>query len=207
MWRNSRRLGVIGVLFVVSLSGGVLPCFSHSNLVPQAGPTKPTGEKPKVKSHDSITVTANFTPEEVEEGKTNDVYQAIYLLQQKGDCESAIQRYKSEVIPLAAQSKFDVPKNKFLFLANRGIGNCYLQQKCFADAEASFTLIVQYLPIWPGLDDSDYPINFRQIAEAQMGQQHWQAAEESLKKSVLLFDPQIERALKSDFEFSRTEHA
>ncbi len=66
---------------------------------------------------------------------------------------------------------------------------------------------MEYLPIWPGTDDSDYPINFREIATAQMGQQHWEAAEESLKKSVALFDPQIERALKSDSEFSRTEHA
>jgi len=35
----------------------------------------------------------------------------------------------------------------------------------------------------------------------------WGAAEGSLKKSVALFDLQIERALKSDSEFSRTEHA
>jgi hypothetical protein len=40
-----------------------------------------------------------------------------------------------------------------------------------------------------------------------MGQQRWHAAEESLQKSVSLFDPQIERAMKSDSEFSRTEHA
>jgi hypothetical protein len=38
-----------------------------------------------------------------------------------------------------------------------------------------------------------------------MGQQHWDAAEESLKKSVSLFDPQIEKALKSDNEFVRTD--
>jgi hypothetical protein len=40
-----------------------------------------------------------------------------------------------------------------------------------------------------------------------MGHQRWQAAEESLQKSVSLFDPQIEKAMKSDSEFSRTEHA
>jgi hypothetical protein len=65
---------------------------------------------------------------------------------------------------------------------------------------------MEYLPIWPGTDDSDYPINFRQIATAQMGQQNWEAAEDSLKRSISLFDPQIEKALKSDMEFWRTEH-
>jgi tetratricopeptide (TPR) repeat protein len=64
-----------------------------------------------------------------------------------------------------------------------------------------------YLPIWPGTDDSDYPISFRQIATAQMGQQRWAAAEESLNKSIALFDPQIGGALKSDNQFTRTEHA
>jgi tetratricopeptide (TPR) repeat protein len=111
------------------------------------------------------------------------------------------------VIPLAEKSTFNVPKNKFLFLANRDIGNCYMAQRRYEEAEGIFTKIMDYLPIWPGTDDSDYPINFRQIATAQMGQQRWEAAEESLNKSVALFDPQIERALKSDSEFGRTEHA
>jgi tetratricopeptide (TPR) repeat protein len=111
------------------------------------------------------------------------------------------------VIPLAQKSKFDVPKNKFLFLANRGIGNCYIAQRRYEEAERIFVQIMDYLPVWPGTDDSDYPINFRQIATAQMGQQHWNAAKESLKKSVSLFDTQIETALKSDDEFWRTEHA
>jgi tetratricopeptide (TPR) repeat protein len=111
------------------------------------------------------------------------------------------------VIPLAEKSTFNVPKNKFLFVANRDIGNCYLAQRRYQEAEGSFKKIMDYLPVWSGTDDSDYPINFREIATAQMGQQHWEAAEESLNKSVALFDPQIERVLKSDSEFGRTEHA
>lgn len=163
---------------------------------------------PKPVRHDSVEVVAHLSPEEVEEGKLNDVYETIAQLQRRGTCTTEIiQRYQSEVIPLAEKSTFNVPKNKFLFLANRDIGNCYMAQRRYEDAEQSFKKIMEYLPIWPGTDDSDYPINFRQIATAQMGQQRWEAAEESLKKSVALFDPQIERALKSDSEFSRTEHA
>jgi len=157
--------------------------------------------------HDSVTVTVTPTPKETEDGKINDVYQPAFVLEEQGDCDAAIRRYETEVIPLAQRSKLEVPKNKFLFLANRGIGNCYLSQRRYEEAERKFVEIMEYLPIWPGKDDSDYPINFRQIATAQMGQQHWEAAEDSLKKSVSLFDSQIEKALRSDDEFWRTEHA
>jgi tetratricopeptide (TPR) repeat protein len=185
----------------------VLTYPAQGNARLQESTAKPTGGKPRLKSHDSVTVTANFTPEETEDGKINDAYQPVFSLEQKGDCETAVQRYKSDVIPLAERSKFEVPKNKFLFLANRGIGNCYMAQHRYEEAEQSFQKIMEYLPIWPGTDDSDYPINFRQIATAQMGLRRWEAAEESLKKSVSLFDPQIEKALKSESEFSRTEYA
>lgn len=180
-----------------------IPGFAQ-NPAPQT--QSPTSRKPV--RHDSVEVVAHLTPEEVEEGNLNDVYESIAQLLRKGTCTAEIiQRYQSEAIPLAQKSTFSVPKNKFLFLANRDIGNCYMAQRRYAEAEQSFKQIMEYLPIWPGTDDSDYPINFRQIATAQMGQQHWEAAEESMKKSVELFDPQIERALKSESEFSRTEHA
>jgi tetratricopeptide (TPR) repeat protein len=81
-----------------------------------------------------------------------------------------------------------------------------MAQLHYDEAEQSFQQILEYMPIWPGIDDSDYPINFREIGTAQMGQQHWDAAEESFKKSVSLFDAQIDKALNSDNEFVRTEH-
>jgi hypothetical protein len=82
-----------------------------------------------------------------------------------------------------------------------------MTQQHFPEAEQRFQKIMAYVAVWPGIEDSAYPINLRQIAIAQMGQQHWQAAEESLKKSVSLLELQIAKALKSDFEFTRTEHA
>jgi tetratricopeptide (TPR) repeat protein len=177
---------------------------SAQNPSPQT--QSPTSSRPV--RHDSVEVVTHLSPEEVEEGKLNDAYERIAQLQRKGTCTTEIiQRYQSEVIPPAEKSTFNVPKNKFLFLANRDIGNCYMAQRRYEEAEGIFKKIMDYLPVWPGTDDSDYPINFRQIATAQMGQQRWEAAEESLNKSVALFDPQIERALKSDSEFGRTEHA
>ncbi len=164
-------------------------------------PQTQSPNSPRPVRHDSVEVVAHLSPEEVEEGKLNDVYVPIAMLQAKGTCTpEIIQRYQSEVIPIAEKSALNVSKNKFLFLANRDIGNCYLAQQKFAEAEASFQKILQYAPVWPGTDDSAYPINFRQIATAQMGQQHWTEAEQSLLKSISLFDPQIAAGEKSDAE-------
>jgi tetratricopeptide (TPR) repeat protein len=88
----------------------------------------------------------------------------------------------------------------FLFLAYRDIGNCYLEQHKFMEAEACFQKILQYAPVWPGTDDSAYPINFRQSATAQIGQEHWTEAEQSLLRSISLFDPQIAAGEKTDAE-------
>jgi len=199
---NPFTSGICALIFIGSFSGRAPdPARNRASQTQSSGSSKPT-------RHDSVEVVAKLSPEEVEEGKLNDVYEAIAQLQRKGGCTTEIiERYKSEVVPLAEKSAFNVPKNKFLFLANRDIGNCYLAQQNFVEAEASFHQILQYAPVWPGTDDSAYPIDFRQIATAQMGQQRWQAAEESLQKSVSLFDPQIEKALKAESEFSRTEHA
>ncbi len=163
----------------------------------------PLPQSSGLSGHDSITVVEHSSPEEIEEGKLNDIYEATAQLQRKGPCTPEIvQRYQSEVIPAVRKATFNVPKNKFLFLVNRDIGNCYLRQQKFAEAEASFQEVLQYAPIWQGSDDSAYPINFREIAAAQMGQQRWAAAEQSLLKSIALFDPLISAAEKSDAIFT-----
>ena len=200
--RNPSASSILALIFAVPVFGQ-----SASPVRDRAAQTQPP-PSPKATKHDSVEVTARLSAEEAEEGKLNDAYQSIAQEQRQGTCPAEIiERYKSEVIPLSDKSAFTVPKNKFLFLANRDIGNCYLAQQRFVEAEASFEKILQYAPVWPGSDDSAYPINFRQIATAQMGQQRWQAAEESLQKSLSLFDAQIDRAMKSDNEFSRTGQA
>ena len=181
---------------------------SATPLEQSPSPQAQSPARPKSPSRHSVEVVAHLSPEEAEEGRLNDLYEAVAQRQRKGVCTpEIIQRYQSEVIPLVEKSAFNVPKNKFLFLVNRDIGNCYMAQQRHEEAEERFKQIMEYLPVWPGTDDSAYPINFRQIATAQMGQQHWEAAEESLNKSVASFDLQIERARNSDSEFSRTEHA
>lgn len=201
--RNAIASSMLGLIFTGSLLGGkaLAPAQNRASQTQSSGSSKP-------KRHDSAEVVATLSPEEVEDGKLNDAYQSIAQQQRKGTCTSEIiDQYRSEVIPLAEKSAFNVPKNKFLFLANRDIGDCYLAQQNFVEAEAFFQKIQQYAPVWPGTDDSAYPISLRQIATAQMGQQRWQAAEESLQKSVSLFDLQIDRAMRPDSEFGGTEQA
>jgi tetratricopeptide (TPR) repeat protein len=203
LFRHAAYFSYAPTLFLAALLVGPATALAQNASSQAQSPARP-----KLARHDSVEVVAHLSPEEAEEGKLNDLYESVAQVQRKGTCTpEIIQRYQSEVIPLVEKSTFNVPKNKFLFLANRDIGNCYMAQRRYEEAEESFKKIMEYLPVWPGTDDSDYPINFRQIATAQMGQQHWEAAEESLNKSVALFNPQIERALKSDSEFSRTEHA
>lgn len=169
---------------------------------PQNAPqTQTPGDDPRPATHDSVDVVEHLSPEEAEEGKLNDAYQSVARLQHKGDCTAdIIKRYESDVIGPAEKSTFNVPKNKFLFLANSGIGDCYLAQQKFAEAEASFQKLMQYVPVWPGTNDSAYPMNFQNISIAQMGQEHWPAAEQSLLKSIALFDQQIAAGEKRDAE-------
>ncbi|MGH9406077.1 MAG: hypothetical protein ACRD3D_09630, partial [Terriglobia bacterium] len=102
----------------------------------------------------SVTVTAKLTPAEVEDGKFNDPYERVYNLQQQHDCMKAIDEYRSIVIPMAEKARFDVPRNKFLFLSYEGVGNCDLYVHSFSDAEKSFQIALQYAQVWPGINDS-----------------------------------------------------
>lgn len=204
---SSRRLSFAGAFCAAIVGTFALPCFGQQSS-DQSPPSKPGTGTPRLKSHDSITVTATYTPEEKEDSKINAIYDPINALQyRKGDCDTAIERYKTELIPLAEKSPFEKPKNKFLYLAYRGIASCYMKQLQYEQAEQTYQKVMDYLPIWPGLDDSDYPVVLRLIAGAQMGQEHWQAAETLLEKSLSVFDLQIDKALKSDKEFVRTEAA
>jgi tetratricopeptide (TPR) repeat protein len=151
----------------------------------------------RVTAQQSVVVEAHITPEESEEGKINDLYQPVYATQQQ-DCQRAVEKYRSVVSPAAEHAKFEIPKNKFLFLAYRGIGDCDLASGNFAEAEAIYQKLFEFLPVWPGTDDSDYPINYRSIGLARMGQQRWKDAVEPLAKAVSIFDQQIDRAAKSE---------
>src|SRR5581483_11548293 len=149
--RNPIASSILALIFT-----GAATSTASAHAQSPAFQTPASGSSKPVRS-DSTNVVAHLSPEEVEEGKLNDAYQSITQQQKKGPCTAEIiERYNSEVIPLAEKSAFNVPKNKFLFLANREIGNCYLAQHKFADAEASFQKILKYAPVWPGTDDSAY---------------------------------------------------
>jgi tetratricopeptide (TPR) repeat protein len=204
---------VVLLLAAAGVGGRAFAQSENGQASAQAGQSSGTGastpaKTPKrVTAHDSVVVNAKLTAEEREEGKLNDMFQPVSTLAKNHNCEAAVEKFQSDVIPAAEKAKFAAPRSKFLFLAYRGIADCYLGGHRYAEAEETYQKLFEYLPVWPGIDDSDHPILFRSIGLARLGQERWKEAEEPLQKAISLFDEQIEKASKSDSEFWRTGHA
>jgi len=179
---------------------------------PNATGTKPQGtakkpDTPRVTATDSIVVGAHLTPEEVEDGKINDVYQPLYHWKQSTDCPKIVELCETKIIPMAENSKFEETKNKFLFLANRDVAGCEMKAGQYERAEQRYLKLLELSSKWPGKSDSDYPQLYGSIGSARLMQGHWKEAEAALEQSVSIFDEQIEQALHSDSEFLRNEHS
>ena len=177
---------------------------------PNTNDQKPTSSAkrttpPRVTAKDSIVVGAHLTPDEIEDAKVNDAYQPIYHLKQPGDCQKIKNLCETQIIPMAEKSKFEETRNKFLFLANRSIAGCELNTGQYADAEQRYQKLFDYVNVWPGKNDSDYPQIYSSIGTARLLQGRWKDAQAALEESIELFDEQLERALHSDSEFSRDE--
>src|SRR4030095_9379846 len=84
----------------VFLFGGLLlGSASGSAQNPSSKTQSPALSKPA--RHDSVEVVEHLSPEEVEEGKLNDLYESVAQLQRTGNCATdIIHRYQSEVILL-----------------------------------------------------------------------------------------------------------
>ena len=152
-------------------------------------------------------VDARLSSDQMEEGKIKDVYQEVVKIHLRGDYGQAADGYRSLIIPMVERIQSAVTRRKFLFLSYRGLGNCYLGMSRFAEAEETFQKLFEYLPAQPGIQDSDSAINFESIAMARMGEQRWEAAEESLGKAVAIFDQQIGRVVASDSDSTQDEQA
>lgn len=172
-----------------------------------SGSSGNTSTQKRAVALDSIVVGAHLTPEEVEDGKINDAYQPLYHLKKPSDCVEIEKLCQTEIIPMAEHSKFELTRNKFLYLANRDVAICESRTGRAKEAEERYQKMFDYIKVWPGNDDSDYPLNYRFIGEARIMQMRWKDAEEALEKSIAIFGEQIDRALHSDSEFSRNEHS
>jgi len=201
----SLRSSAATFLVVLGLGSGV----SHARaLKSDELPVSPSqiDSRKRVSAQQSILDT-RLTSDQIEESKINDLYQEVVKIHLQGDYEGAADKYRSLVIPMAETTHSDVTRRKFLFLSYRGLGNCYLAMSRFAEAEETFQRLFEYLPIRPGMENSDSAINFESIAMARMGQQRWKAAEESLQKAVTIFDDQIGLAVTSGPDPMQNERA
>jgi tetratricopeptide (TPR) repeat protein len=158
---------------------------------------------PKPETDRPIEGEPRLSPEEVEDRKLRVAYEQIHQL---NTCSlENIQRYDSEVIALAEKSVYEVPKNKFLFIANISIAGCYAGQHRYEQAEERFKRIIVYAAVWPGME-ADYPYYFRLVGMTQMGQEHWKDAEDSLNRSLATIDPELKKAIASEHEPDGTRH-
>jgi len=190
------------ILFVLG-SGVLLAQSVRSNQTQLSAPPVPVREA----LVDARLVSDQVDERQIDERRINDVYQAVVKVHLHGDYSDAADMYQSLVIPMAQKTPSETIRNKFLFLGYRGLGNCYLAMSRFNDAEDTFQKLFEYLPVWPGFDDSGYPLNFESIAMARMGELRWKPAEESLQKAVTIFDDQIGRAERSNSAPSLDERA
>jgi len=167
---------------------------------PSSQPGKPNSPA-RVTSQQSVVVDAHLTPEEIEDGQINDIYEPIYKIQEQRDYQKAIEEYRSLVIPMAERSKFAGPRKKFLYLAYSDIGNCEMALGQFKEAEEMYQKTFEYLPASPGVGDSENAVMLRFVGVARMRQQRWKDAEEPLQKAISVSDDQIILAgkLKEDF--------
>lgn len=174
---------------------------------PASPPATPDKTQKRVTAHDSVVVGAHLTPEEKEDGRINDAYQPLYHLKAPEDCPQILDLDETKIIPMAEKSQFEATRNKFLYFANRDIASCEMSSGKYKEAELRYLRMFDFIKVWPGIEDSDYPLNFRLIGQARLKQMHWKEAEEPLEKSIAIFNEQIERALHSDSEFMRNEHS
>lgn len=163
-------------------------------------PSKPNSPD-RVASQQSVVVDAYLTPEEIEDGQINEVYQSVYKIQEQRDYQKAIEEYRSLVIPMAEKAKFERPRKKFLYLAYSDIGACEMGLGQFKEAEEMYQKTFEYLPASPGVEDSENAVMFRSVGVARMRQQRWKDAEEPLQKAISISGEQIILAgkLKEDF--------
>jgi tetratricopeptide (TPR) repeat protein len=194
---TSLRSSAAAFLLVFGVSSGVsLAQNLRNNALPISENHTETSQP--VSAPQSIP-GARLSSYDLEEGKINDAYQQVVGIHMQGDYETAAEKYRSLVIPMAERTQSDAIRKKFLFLSYRGLGNCYLAMTRFTEAEEAFQKLFEYLPVSDAgvsdaREDSDYAINFESIAMARMGQQHWKSAEESLQKAVSIFDDEIAHA-------------
>jgi tetratricopeptide (TPR) repeat protein len=192
-------------LLFVGLGSGVSLAQSFSRKDVSVSPNQVDSRK-RVSAQQSM-VDARLTSDQAEEGKIKDVYQEVVRIHLRGDYGEAANEYRSVVIPMAEKTPSAATRRKFLFLGYRGLGNCYLGMSRFSEAEETFQKLFEYLPVRPDMQDSDYAINFESIAMARMGEQRWEAAEESLGKAVAIFDQQIARVVTAGADSAQDEHA
>src|SRR5262249_12348503 len=128
-----------------------------------------------------------------------------YQAEQRKSLQEALQGYDA-LIPLAEHAKFEAPRNKYLFLAYRGMGYCSLALRDYERAEQSFVKALEFAPVWPGLDDSAYPAVLTAVGVVRIRRENWNGAAEVLEKAATVYEKEV-AAIPADSRGSVDEGA
>jgi hypothetical protein len=159
-------------------------------------PSKDTDANGRVVSKQSVTVSAGFTPEQMEDDALNHHVANSFGCAADLDCQVTTDKYKSDLIPAAEQAKFPRNKAKYLEIANDAIAQCDLKHGRYVEAEQSLHQALTQAEIWPGKDDSAYPDLWLGLSLAQLSQEHWQDAAASATQAAAIHQTRIDNYSK-----------
>jgi tetratricopeptide (TPR) repeat protein len=159
-------------------------------------PSKDTDANGRVVSKQTVTVSAGFTPEQMEDDALNHHVANSFGCAADLDCQVTTDKYKSDLIPAAEQAKFPRNKAKYLEIANDAIAQCDLKHGRYVEAEQSLHQALTQAEIWPGKDDSAYPDLWLGLSLAQLSQEHWQDAAASATQAAAIHQTRIDNYSK-----------
>src|ERR1700722_2463240 len=159
-------------------------------------PSKDTDANGRVVSKQSVTVSAGFTPEQMEDDALNHHVANSFGCAADLDCQATTDKYKSDLIPAAEQAKFPRNKAKYLEIANDAIAQCDLKHGRYVEAERSLHQALTQAEVWPGKNDSAYPDLWLGLSLAQLSQEHWQDAAASATQAAAIHQTRIDNYSK-----------
>jgi tetratricopeptide (TPR) repeat protein len=157
-----------------------------------APPSKNVDANSRVVTKQSITIIASLTPEEKEDDELN--HHSAYAFGSVTDtnCQTVIDTYKNDLIPIAEQAKFPKNRAKYLEIAHDATGKCQMTQGRYIEAEQSFRDALVQAEIWPGKDNFAYADLWIGLSAVQLKQEHWQEAEASAAESAAIHQGRID---------------
>lgn len=200
MFTRRQRLVLTFILVALCL-GSVASGLAQSSTTPPAvtapvaKPAPSTKKPPPNKLTDAngrVIILSSSTPESKEDDAIN--HQMVYSfgVVTETNCQTIIDKYTNELIPVAQHAKFPKNQAKYLEIAHEAIGACQATQGRYIEAEQNLHQALTEAEIWPGKDDSKYADLWIALSTVQLKEEHWKDAEASATQAVTIRQGRID---------------